>query len=290
MPSTQERQPKITINKHPGQNQCFDEILAEGVFLRMMLIPSGRFLMGSPKDEQERMEREGPQRPMNVGTFCMGKYPVTQAQWRVVAEMSQVKRALKSDPSHFKGDQHPVESVTWNEAVEFCDRLTAHTHRHYRLPTEAEWEYACRAGATTPFHFGPTISTDVANYRGDRKGYGFDIPALKSAYRETTVAIDHFGVANNFGLCDMHGNVWEWCQDSWRKDYTDELTEKVDRVALKGEQAVERVARGGSWYSTPENCRAASRFHFQPNASHDDLGFRVICFLAQISYGSASGM
>ena len=280
MPSTQERQPKIAINTYQGQNQCFDEILAEGLSLRMMLIPSGQFLMGSPKGELGRMAREGPQQRVNVGALCMGKYPVTQVQWRIVAAMPQIKRELKSDPSHFKGDRHPVESVSWDETVEFCDRLSAHTQRPYRLPTEAEWEYACRAGSTTPFHFGPTISTEVANYRGDRKGYGWDVNALKGVYRHTTVASDHFGFANTFGLCDMHGNVWEWCQDAWRKDYTNQGAERLKKAVLKPEQPVERVARGGSWYSAPEKCRAASRFHFQPNTRHSDLGFRVVCFLS----------
>ena len=163
--------------------------------------------------------------------------------------------------------------------MEFCDRLSAHTHRQYRLPTEMEWEYACRAGSSTPFHFGPTISPKVANYRGNRKAYGFDLNALKGNYRETTVPVDHFGLANDFGLCDMHGNVWEWCQNQWRKNYTDDPVEQVDRVAIIQTQSIERVARGGSWYSAAEKCRAASRFHFPPNANHNDLGFRVVCIL-----------
>ncbi|MDJ0706510.1 MAG: formylglycine-generating enzyme family protein [Leptolyngbyaceae cyanobacterium MO_188.B28] len=283
MASTQERQPKVTIHKSQGQNPCFDEILAGGVSLRMMLIPSGRFLMGSPKSELERMAREGPQHSVNVPAFCIGKYSVTQIQWRVVAETPQVNRALEVDPSGFKGDQHPVESVSWEEAVEFCDRLSAHTNRSYRLPTEIEWEYACRAGSSTPFHFGPTISPAVANYRGNHKAYRFDINALKGAYRETTVSVDHFGLANEFGLCDMHGNVWEWCQNQWRKNYTDNLDEDSDRVLLNQEQSLERIARGGSWLSTAEKCRAASRFHFPPTARHNDLGFRVVCFLSDLS-------
>lgn len=151
-----------TIAERLGTNQYYEEALAEGVLpLRMMWIPAGRFLMGSPEDELERLDREGPQHSVTVPQFFMAKYPVTQAQWRAVAAMPQVNRDLQADPSNFKGELHPVEQVSWYEAVEFCDRLSAHTNRQYCLPTEAQWEYACRAGTTTPFHFGETITTDL---------------------------------------------------------------------------------------------------------------------------------
>jgi formylglycine-generating enzyme required for sulfatase activity len=122
----------------------------------MMLIPAGAFMMGSPEDEPERSPHEGPQHLVSVASFFLGKYPVTQAQWRVVASFPQVERSLDLDPSHFKGDMRPVEKVSWEEAIEFCARLSEYTKRQYRLPTEAEWEYACRAETTTPFHFGET--------------------------------------------------------------------------------------------------------------------------------------
>jgi len=256
-------QPKITINKRKGQNQCFDEQLGEGLTLRMMQIPGGTFTMGSPEDELERAEWEGPQHPVTVPGFFMGKYPVTQAQWRFVAGLAQVNTALEPDPSNFKGDNHPVEQASWYEAVEFCDRLSQLKGRDYRLPTEAEWEYACRAGTETPFHFGETITTDLANYRGtdddtlDIKGdYG---PGPKGEYREETTPVDYFNLANAFGLVDMHGNVYEWCQDHWHDSYTGAPDD--GSAWLSEDENALRVSRGGSWNSTPRNCRSALRQH-----------------------------
>ena len=123
--------------------------------------------MGSPEDERERYSNESPQHEVTVKSFFMGKYPVTQAQWKVVAALPQVNRKLNPDPSIFKGNDRPVETVSWYYAVEFCDRLSKLTGKSYRLPSEAEWEYACRAGTTTPFHFGKIITTDLANYNGN---------------------------------------------------------------------------------------------------------------------------
>ena len=146
----------------------------------------------------------------------MGKYPVTQAQWRfVAAQLPQVNRELEIDPSRFKGDNLPVETISWLDAEEFCQRLSHHTGRLYRLPSEAEWEYACRAGTTTPFHFGETISPEFANYNGEYT-YG---NGEKGVYRKQTTPVGSFQVANPFGLYDIHGNVWEWCADDWHKNY-----------------------------------------------------------------------
>jgi formylglycine-generating enzyme required for sulfatase activity len=169
----QPQTPHLVTKKRQGSNQYYDQQLAEGVLpLRMMLIPAGTFAMGSPEDEPERQDNEGPQHEVTLSQFFMAKYPVTQAQWRVVANLPQVERELDPNPSEFKGDMRPVEQVSWYDAVEFCDRLTIKTNRQYRLPTEAEWEYACRAGTTTPFHFGETLSTDYANYDGADEKYG----------------------------------------------------------------------------------------------------------------------
>ncbi len=147
--------------------QFFSQQLSPTVGLDMVLIPGGSFQMGSPEDELDRGEQEGPQHRVTVPSFCMGKYPITQAQWRVVAELPPANQDLDPEPSRFKGDERPVEQVSWEEAVEFCARLSQFTGREYRLPSEAEWEYACRAGTTTPFHYGETITPDIANYDGN---------------------------------------------------------------------------------------------------------------------------
>ncbi|MBE9260373.1 formylglycine-generating enzyme family protein [Dolichospermum sp. LEGE 00246] len=238
----------------------------------MVSIPGGTFIMGSPPEELERMDRESPQHSVTVQPFFMGKYQVTQAQWRFVAQLPQVNRELKSDPSNFKGANRPVESVSWEDAVEFCDRLSQYTGRTYRLPSEAEWEYACRAGTTRPFHFGETITADLANYNGNYT-YG---QGPKGVYREETTEVGSFGVANNFGLYDMHGNVWEWCQDDWHNNYEGAPTD--GSVWLDNEESSNRkLLRGGSWYGHPENCRSASRHYHGLDLDSDDIGFRVVC-------------
>ena len=202
----------------------------------------------------------------------MAKYPVTQAQWQVVAAMSQVNTQLKPDPSKFKGDNRPVEQVSWDEAIEFCDRLTAHTKRQYRLPSESEWEYACRAGTTTPFHFGETISPELANYDSS-VAYADGATGKK---RGETTPVDYFKIANAWGLCDMHGNVYEWCQDYWHNNY--EGAPKDGSAWLTGYLKNTRHAmRGGSQRNPPRNCRSASRSNNNPDERYNHLGFRVSC-------------
>ena len=272
--------PQLTLTKRQSHNQCYDEALAEGVLpLRMMQIPAGTFLMGSPEDELERRDNEGSQHKVTLPQFFMSKYPITQAQWRVVATLPQVKRELEDNPSRFKGALRPVESVSWYDAVEFCDRLTVLTNRQYRLPTEAEWEYACRAGTTTPFHFGETITTDLANYRGTDNeetnwsgSYG-DGP--KGKYRQATIPVDQFEGANAFGLCDMHGNVWEWCQDYWHDNYKGAPTDGSAWIA--GSDSKRRVRRGGSFNNFPSLCRSAYRNDYEPDIGDFTFGFRVCC-------------
>jgi len=258
----------------------------------MVLIPGDSFLMGSPEDELEHSDSESPQHSVNIQQFCMSKYPVTQAQWKAVAALPQVNIELEPDPSSFKGDKRPVERVSWYDAVEFCDRLSSHTKRQYRLPSEAEWEYACRAGTTTPFHFGETITTDLANYDGtdDKEGkwsgsYG---RGPKGIYREETTVVGSFGVANAFGLYDMHGNVWEWCLDDWHDNYEGAHVDgsawfdKNDNLYQKQGHA---VLRGGSWIHNPTYCRSASRNSYDgaERGSVDlDIGFRVVCAVGRI--------
>lgn len=155
-------------DRRRSQARYFTEDLGSGVTLEMVEIPGGAFLMGSPESGKGRFSNESPQHRVTVSSFFMGKFEVTQAQWRAVANLPGVSRDLNPDPSYFKGNDLPVEQVSWEEAVEFCARLSKKTGRTYRLPTEAEWEYACRAGTTSAFHFGETITPELVNYDGSR--------------------------------------------------------------------------------------------------------------------------
>jgi formylglycine-generating enzyme required for sulfatase activity len=269
----------LTIDHHSAQATGFIQDLANDTQLEMMLVPGGTFIMGSPPEELGHQEDESPQHSVTVQPFFMGKYQVTQAQWRFVAHLPQVNKELNPDPSNFKGDgstsltnHRPVEQVSWEDAVEFCDRLSQYTGRTYRLPSEAEWEYACRAGTTTPFHFGETITTDLVNYNGNYT-YG---QGSKGVYRKETTEVGRFGVANNFGLYDMHGNVWEWCQDDWHNDYEGA---PIDGSAwLNNEEDNNgKLLRGGSWNGNFQDCRSAYRINSNLDSSYYGIGFRVVC-------------
>lgn len=263
-----------TLHRRPATAQYFTEPLLKlesgEIPLDMVLVTGGTFMMGSPEDELERSDNEGPQHEVTVSPFFMGRYPVTQAQWRLVAALPQVERELNPDPASFKGENRPVERVSWYDAVEFCKRLEQETGRPYRLPSEAEWEYACRAGTKTPFYFGKTLTTELANYNGTSysDGPGGEAPG------ETT-PVDHFGIANIFGLCDMHGNVFEWCQDTWHESYKDAPTD--GSAWIEGGNESRRVVRGGSWIDGPRACRSASRHYFPPDNANYSVGFRVGC-------------
>ncbi|HXG63862.1 MAG TPA: bifunctional serine/threonine-protein kinase/formylglycine-generating enzyme family protein, partial [Blastocatellia bacterium] len=246
------------IERHKGHAQYFPEDLGGGLTLDMVEIPGGMFLMGSPEREAERNRDEGPLHRVNVPPFYMSKYNVTQAQWRAVASRPKVNCDLTPDPSHFKGDDLPVEQVSWEEAREFCERLSRLTGRKYRLPSEAEWEYACRAGTRTPFHFGETITPVFANYNGNypyREG-------PKGIHRDQTTPVGSFGVANDFGLYDMHGNVWEWCADHWHDDYQG-APANGSAWMTEGDASC-RVIRGGSWFNHGFVCRSACRTRIAP--------------------------
>ncbi len=273
-----------TVNRH-GEiikqdtklARYYTENLGNNVTLEMVAIPDGKFMMGSPETEAERYDDESPQHEVTVSSFFMGKYPVTQAQWRAVAALEQINLELNLDPSNFKGDNLPVEQISWYEAVEFCDRLSKHTGKNYRLPSEAEWEYACRAGTTTPFYFGETITADLASYNAEVT-YA-DEPKGKSANQTTPVGSF---VPNPFGLYDMHGNVWEWCYDQWHNSYYKgapiDGSPWVDRdIQSESENDNQsRLLRGGSWDNDPWYCRCASRCHYEPDYSYFDWGFRVV--------------
>ena len=252
-----------------SQTEGFTEELGEKVALDMILISGGSFLMGSSK-EQGSGDLEKPQHKVDISSFAMGRYPVTQAQWKIVASMPQIEHSLKSNPSDFKGNKRPVEQVSWQDAIEFCQRLSQHTGRIYRLPIEAGWEYACRAGTTTPFHFGEMISTDLANYDGSET-YGEE---SKSEYRRETTDVGSFP-PNAYGLHDMHGNVMEWCADHWHYNY--EGAPFYGQAWLDGGDSYQRVVRGGSWNYYPAGCRSAARNYASPADRDNRIGFRVVC-------------
>ena len=241
----------------------------ENHVLEMVVLPEGTLTMGSPETEPERSRDESPQHLVKIASVSISKYPVTQSQWQSVAAEPQIERPLDPDPSYFKGANLPVEQVTWYDAIEFCARLAQKTGRKYRLPSEAEWEYACRAGTTTPFYFGATLSTQLANYDG-RSTYG---AGACGEYRQQTTPVGDVGAVNAFGLSDLHGNVWEWCGDRWHDNYHHAPSD--GRAWLSGQEQQSRVIRGGSWYDLPRFCRSACRYGLQPGDRSNDVGFRV---------------
>jgi formylglycine-generating enzyme required for sulfatase activity len=252
--------PVIESDKSRKQAEYYAENLGRNVILEMVAIPGGTFMMGSPETEEERYGSESPQHRVTVAPFFMGKYPITQEQYEAV---------MGNNPSDFKGKKRPVEQVSWDDANEFCQKLSQKTGKKYRLPSEAEWEYACRAGTTTPFHFGETITTDVANYDGN---YTY-ASAPKGVYRQKTTDVGSFP-ANNFGLYDLHGNVWEWCADIWHKNYNGAPSD--GSLWESGGDNTQRLLRGGSWGYDPRNCRSASRLRVYPGFRLNGIGFRLV--------------
>ena len=305
-------QKRIVISYQSHQGQYFTERLDDSTPLDMLSIPSGSFMMGQTNAEREEVillngkeqyqtpfTDELPRHPVKVPSFFLGKYPITQSQWRVVANYPVVEQELNANPSEFKGDNRPVEQVSWDDATEFCRRLSQHTGRTYRLPSEAEWEYACRAlpitvagtaragnvfndgSVSPPFHFGETISDELANYCAEdqeidgtlyKGNYG---QGPTGQYREETTEVGQF-LANQFGLHDMHGNVWEWCEDDWHSNYEGAPSEGNAWVEADRE-STERLLRGGSWYNIPVYCRSACRHFTSRDFRINGIGFRVCC-------------
>ena len=263
------------IARTTGAATGWAEELAPGVALEMIELPAGRFEMGAADGEEDTLASEKPRHGVVVPAFAMARFPVTQAQWAIVATWPQVSRPLDAGPSGFKGDDLPVECVSWHDAVEFCARLSVRTGRRYRLPSEAEWEYAARAGTSSPFAFGETITPEVVNYDGN---YPY-AAAPKGLYRRRTTRVGELAVANVFGLVDMHGNVWEWCQDSWHENY--EGAPADGRSWEDGGDASLRVLRGGSWIRFARICRSAFRGGYAPDVRDDVIGFRVLCSVAR---------
>jgi formylglycine-generating enzyme required for sulfatase activity len=228
--------------------------------MRFIYIQPGQFLMGSPKDEPERFDREKQHKVILTEGFYMQETPVTQGQWEAV---------MGNNPSRFKegGPECPVEQVSWEDAREFLQKLNEKSSElEYRLPTEAQWEYACRAGTTTPFWTGECLSTDEANYDGNNPLKG----CPKGVYREKTTPVKKFA-PNPWGLYDMHGNVWEWCAD-WFGDYPDGPVTDPNGPS----DGADRVYRGGSWINYAGSCRSAYRYHATPDLRNYNLGFRAL--------------
>src|SRR5215471_12331264 len=263
----------------------FIEALGPNTKLDMVSIPGGGFTMGSPPDEPERRPNEGPQHYVALASFFIAASPVTQAQWAavVLAHPDRIHRDLDPKPSFFRDIDLPVESIAWNDAEEFCLRLAKITGRPYRMPSEAEWEYACRAGTATPFNVGPTITPELANYCGtggavcgesggkniasavydsvryDSGAYG---QGPVGTFRASTTRPGTFP-PNRFGLYDMHGNVWEYCLDKTSEDYA---TVPLDGTPeLSGQRDSPRILRGGSWSHNPAICRSAYRDSISPD-------------------------
>ena len=235
------------VQEVPSKFESFTEDLGNGIELEMVAIPGGKFLMGSP--EGEGYDSEKPQHEVTVQPFYLGKFPITQAQYQQV---------MGNNPSGFKGDNRPVEKVSWDDAVAFCQRLSEQISKQYRLTTEAEWEYACRARTNTEYSFGDEITDKLANYGGN---IGETTPI--GQYR-----------ANNFGLFDVHGNVWEWCEDDWHDNYENAPTD--GKTWLSGVSGI-KVMRGGSWFNLPHFSRSAFRNCYTRVDRSYFIGFRVVC-------------
>jgi formylglycine-generating enzyme required for sulfatase activity len=263
-PPTNPPKPPTNINVNINAQSSFTEDLGNGVKLEMIAIPGGTFWMGSPANEAERGDNESPQHQVTVPSFFMGKYPLTQAQYQAI---------MGKNPAYFKGNNRPVENVSWDDAVRFCQKLSQRTGKNYRLPSEAEWEYACRAGTKTPFSFGDNITTDLVNYNGN---YPYK-SAPKGKYREQTTDVGTFPPTfppNPFGLYDMHGNVWEWCEDDWHENYIDAPTDGSAWNSQSGSNT--KLLRGGSWSGLARYCRSADRNRYSRDNRNFNDGFRVV--------------
>ena len=245
------------------------ETITNSIGMRLAYIPAGEFVMGAPPNEgHKKYDTEIPHRVKLTKPFLMGVTAVTQGQWKAV---------MGNNPSYFIGDDDlPVEQVSWNDAVAFCGKLSDKDKKTYRLPTEAEWEYACRAGTTTPFNTGETISADQANFNGQEAPYG---KGQKGEYRQKTTRVGSFP-PNAWGLYDMHGNVMQWCSDFYG---TYDAGDAVDPQGATNGWNPNRMTRGGAWNSAAEGCRSAFRIGGAPDYRGNHNGFRVVCSVSDVS-------
>jgi eukaryotic-like serine/threonine-protein kinase len=247
--------------------QRFMEDLGNGVQLAMIEIPAGEFLMGSPSSEEFSLDDEKPQHLVKVPRFYLGQALITQAQWQTL---------MGENPARFQGDDDlPVECVSWSSAIKFCKKLSEKTGRTYRLPSEAEWEYACRAGTETPFAFGETITPEIVNYGDTYLGIA------DCDYSKKTTPAGQFP-ANRFGLYDMHGNLWEWCLDVWTDNYDNapvdgSVTEDdSSQGSYKKMLHATNTIRGGCWFDSARLCRSAIRSYSTASNGDNVVGLRVV--------------
>jgi formylglycine-generating enzyme required for sulfatase activity len=259
--SLQQKNEEITSTPITSAQQSIElnqnlNSLTNTIGIKLMQVPKGKFIMGSPETEGQRDINENQHEVTISQNFYMGSTEVTQAQWQKV---------MGNNPSKFQGHELPVEQISWEEAVEFCKRLEKKAGRKYRLPTEAEWEYACRSGTTTPFHFGSELNGNHANCDGT-KPYCTE---ADGPHLEKTTPVGKYS-ANAWGLYDMHGNVWEWCSD-WYGEYPSGSVTDPSGPA-SGE---DRIGRGGSWFADAFFCRSAYRLGGAPTVRSDRIGFRV---------------
>ena len=254
-PTLNEKGQVFARTRHTAEQ--FSEDLGHSLHLDLVQIPAGVFHMGSPPHYGH--PDEAPQHLVTIKSFMMGKFLVTQAQWKALMG--------KLPACRFKGDHLPVERVSWVDAQKFCGQLAQMTGQNYRLPSETQWEYACRAGTSTPFSFGETLTTDVANFNGEHK---FRDEPL-GIYFHSTNEGGKFP-PNAFGLYDMHGNLWEWCADNWLDDYS---SAPRDGSSYQKHDERYRVARGGSWHEPPGLCRSAARLRVLQTDADEFVGFRV---------------
>jgi formylglycine-generating enzyme required for sulfatase activity len=279
------KSPNVTVFTAPPK--VSESFIINPLEMKLKLVPAGEFLMGSPEDEMGANNDERPQHLVKITkAFYLGVHQVTQAEFQKVMGINpswfSQAGGGKSKVARMDTSRFPVDSVSWLDAVNFCNKLSEleglecyYTSRGqpmapstgYRLPTEAEWEYACRAGTVSAFAFGDRISSINANFDGSYSYNG----SVKSSHLGRTTVVGSYQ-PNEFGLFDMHGNVWEWCQDGYSESWYS-TSSVEDPINLQGSTA--RVYRGGAWDEIPQLCRSASRFCYMPDYHDSEVGFRV---------------
>ncbi|MBI5031701.1 MAG: formylglycine-generating enzyme family protein [Chloroflexi bacterium] len=259
----------IIVDRQTHRARQLVEPLPHGITLELIAIPQGSFMMGSRPHSGNADEE--PWHHVGVPAFLMGKHLVTQEQWKAIMNWTP--------PYRTQGAKRPVDRVSWYDALEFCEQLAIKTGHAYRLPSEAEWEYVCRAETCTPFYFGKTITTDLANYVGEHTF----LLEPKGIYRHETTEVGAFP-PNAFGVYDMHGNVWEWCADTWHDDY---VGAPQDASVWESGTDFDHVLRGGCWHDPPNLCRSAARLKQPPDQGEDFFGFRVALTSLETNHGHA---